>query len=105
MQRARATAWLPAGRRHTPEFEMALLFYSDSDDPEPWREALARELPELEFRIWPDVGELSRVSYALVWRPPPGLLRSLPKLKAILSLAAGVDHLLSDPQLPEGLPI
>ena len=84
---------------------MALLFYSDSDDPEPWREALARELPEMEFRVWPDTGDLSRVSYALVWRPQPGLLRSLPNLRAILSLAAGVDHLLSDPQLPDNVPI
>jgi glyoxylate/hydroxypyruvate reductase A len=84
---------------------MALLFYSDSDDPEPWREALARELPEMEFRVWPDTGDLARVNYALVWRPQPGLLQSLPNLKAILSLAAGVDHLLSDPQLPDDVPI
>jgi len=84
---------------------MALLFYSDSDDPKPWREALARELPEMEFRVWPDAGHLASVSYALVWRPQPGLLRSLPELKAILSLAAGVDHLLSDPQLPDHVPI
>jgi glyoxylate/hydroxypyruvate reductase len=84
---------------------MALLFYSDTDAPEPWRAALALELPELEFRVWPHVGEPARVSYALVWRPQPGLLASLPSLKAILSLAAGVDHILLDPQLPESVPI
>ena len=84
---------------------MSLLFYSDTDAPQPWREALARELPELEFRLWPDVGEPARVRYALVWRPMPGLLASLPNLKAILSLAAGVDHILLDPELPDGVPI
>ena len=84
---------------------MVLLFYSDTDAPEPWRDALALGLPELEFRIWPDVGEPGRVSYALVWRPAPGLLATLPNLKAILSLAAGVDHLLLDPQLPDHVPI
>ncbi len=84
---------------------MTLLFYSDTDAPEPWRDALGLELPELEFRIWPNVGEPARVSYALVWRPQPGLLASLPNLKAILSLAAGVDHILLDPKLPEGVPI
>jgi glyoxylate/hydroxypyruvate reductase A len=57
----------------------------------------------MEFRIWPDVGEPARVSYALVWKPKPGLMASLPKLKAILSLGAGVDHLLLDPDLPEGV--
>jgi glyoxylate/hydroxypyruvate reductase len=85
--------------------QMTLLFYSDTDAPEPWRDALALELPEMEFRVWPDVGELACVSYALVWKPKPGLLATLPNLKAILSLAAGVDHLLLDPELPERVPI
>ena len=84
---------------------MTLLFCSDTDAPEPWREALALELPEMEFRIWPDVGEPERVSYALVWKPEPGLLARLPNLKAILSLGAGVDHILLDPRLPEDVPI
>ncbi len=84
---------------------MTLLFYSDTDAPGPWRDAFALELPELEFRVWPDVGELARVTYALVWRPPSGLLASLPNLKAILSLGAGVDHVLLDSCLPDGIPI
>jgi glyoxylate/hydroxypyruvate reductase len=84
---------------------MSLLFCSDTDAPEPWREALARELPDMEFRLWPDVGEPARVNYALVWRPKPGLLASLPNLKAVLSLGAGVDHILLDPELPQAVPI
>jgi len=84
---------------------MTLLFYSDTDAPGPWRDAFALELPEMEFRVWPDVGEPERVSYALVWRPPHGLLASLSNLKAILSLGAGVDHILSDSRLPEGVPV
>src|SRR5262249_40115678 len=40
-----------------------------------------------------------------VWRPPPGLLASLPKLKLILSLGAGVDHILCDRELPRDVPI
>ena len=84
---------------------MSILFYSDTDAPEPWRQALARELPEIEFRVWPDVGPPEKVTYALVWKPKPGLLASLPRLKAILSLGAGVDHLLLEPNLPEGVPI
>ena len=32
-------------------------------------------------------------------------LRVCPNLKAILSLGAGVDHIISDPELPEGIPI
>jgi glyoxylate/hydroxypyruvate reductase A len=82
-----------------------LLFQSDTDDPGPWRSALARALPGLEFRVWPEVGRPEEIDYALVWRPPPGMLKGLPRLKAILSLGAGVDHIFGDPELPRGVPI
>lgn len=84
---------------------MNILFYSQTDAPEPWRQALKRELPDMELRVWPDVGAVDQISYALVWKPPPGLLRTFPNLKAILSLGAGVDHLLLDSALPAGVPI
>ncbi len=57
------------------------------------------------MRIWPDIGDAAEIDYALVWRPEPGLLAALPNLKLILSLGAGVDHILCDPQLPAGVPI
>lgn len=80
---------------------MALLFYSRDDDPDAWRRELARRLPGLEMRVWPEVGDPAEIDAALVWRPPPGLLRGLPNLRCILSLAAGVDQLLADPTLPD----
>ena len=45
------------------------------------------------------------IDYALVWQPEPGLLASLPNLKMIVGLGAGVDHLLRDPDLPRHVPI
>jgi glyoxylate/hydroxypyruvate reductase A len=84
---------------------VVVLFYSDIDDPQPWRAALARALPELDFRVWPDIGQAEEIDYALVWKPPTGMLASLPRLRAILSLGAGVDHLFLDERLPEGMPI
>ncbi len=84
---------------------MALLFYSEIDAPEPWRLALARALPTLEFRPWPHIGARDEIRYALVWQPPRGLLATLPNLRAILSLGAGVDTLLHDPSLPRQVPI
>ena len=85
--------------------DVGLLFYSEMDAPEPWREALGRELPEIEFRVWPDVGGVEDIRYALVWKPPPGLLGGLPRLKAIFSLGAGVDGILLDPALPAHVPL
>ena len=58
----------------------------------------------LDLRIAPALGRLGDIDYALVWNPPHGLLRTLPNLKLIISVGAGVDGILSDPELPD-LPI
>jgi glyoxylate/hydroxypyruvate reductase A len=79
---------------------MTLLFKRDMDDPEPLLAMLAKKMPEREVRIFPDVEPIADIEYALVYEPPPGLLASLPNLKAIFSLWAGIDHMASDPKLP-----
>ena len=84
---------------------MALLFRSTVDSATRWRAQLTRLTQELKVRVWPEIGNPADIDYALVWRPEPGFLASLPNLKLILSLGAGVDHLLVDPQLPRHLPI
>ena len=84
---------------------MALLFRSSVDSEARWKPQLGRLMPELEVRVWPEVGDPADIDYALVWRPEPGLLASLPNLKLILSLGAGVDHILCDPLLPRDVPI
>ncbi len=84
---------------------MTILFYSEADSAEPWREAFARELPRIPFRVWPDSGPLASVRYALVWKPPRGFLAQFPNLKAILALGAGVDPIPTDPALPKGVPL
>ena len=84
---------------------MALLFRSSVDSAARWSGELARLMPGLDIRVWPQIGDPAAIDYALVWRPEPGLLAALPNLKLILSLGAGVDHILVDPQLPAGVPI
>ncbi len=84
---------------------MALLFYSEPDDPVPWIEALGKHLPDLEIRVWPEIGNPDDIEFALVWQPPRGLLAGLPRLQAILSLGAGVEHILADPELPRHVPL
>jgi glyoxylate/hydroxypyruvate reductase len=84
---------------------MALLFRSTVDSAARWRAQLTKLRETLDIRVWPDIGDPAEIDYALVWRPEPGFLASLPNLKLILSLGAGVDHLLGDPELPRHLPI
>lgn len=80
---------------------MTILISSTGESPERWRDALAEQLPDEAFVLSPDEGEASHIDYAVVWRQPQGVLSRLPGLKAIFSLGAGVDHVLSDPTLPD----
>jgi glyoxylate/hydroxypyruvate reductase A len=84
---------------------MAILFRSTPAATLRWRPLLGRLMPEHEIRYWPEIGDTAAIDYALVWQPEPGLLASLPNLKLIFGLGAGVDHLLRDPLMPSGVPI
>lgn len=81
-----------------------LLFRSPSDSAAAWREALCRAMPELEVRVWPDIGDPAEVDYALIWAAPDRMLHDLPNLRVVFSLGAGVDHLLGD-AVPSTVPI
>jgi glyoxylate/hydroxypyruvate reductase A len=84
---------------------MAILFRSTPAATARWRPLLGELMPEHEVRFWPEIGDKAAIEYAMVWQPPPGLLASLPNLKLICGLGAGVDHLLRDPELPRHVPI
>ncbi len=81
------------------------LFVSKSDRGDWWSRELTDRMPALDVRVWPDAGDLGDIEYLIVWKPPAGLLARFPNLRAVLSLGAGVDHLLADPALPAGVPI
>jgi glyoxylate/hydroxypyruvate reductase A len=84
---------------------MAILFRSTPAATARWRPLLTGLLPEHEIRYWPETGDRAAIDYALVWHPEPGLLATLPNLKMIFGLGAGIDHLLRDPDLPRHVPI
>jgi glyoxylate/hydroxypyruvate reductase A len=85
---------------------MTVLLFSSPEDPaELWVPALQAALPDVEVRVAPEIGDPAEIDYALVWKPAPGFLASLPNLKVIFSIAAGVDHILSDPDRPKQLPV
>ena len=45
------------------------------------------------------------IDTALVWNHPKGIFKKFKKLELICSLGAGVDHLLSDPDIPKKIKI
>jgi len=83
----------------------AIAFISEWDNGARWRVELERHLGELDWRDWPALGRVEDIEIALAWAPPAGLLATLPDLKLIVSLGMGVDHLLKDTSLPEGVPV
>ncbi|HEX4370803.1 MAG TPA: glyoxylate/hydroxypyruvate reductase A [Rhizomicrobium sp.] len=52
-----------------------------------------------------DSYKLDEIRYVAGFRPPPGFLKTLPNLKAVFSLGAGVDGFLRDPEFPKNLPL
>jgi glyoxylate/hydroxypyruvate reductase A len=66
-----------------------------------WAERFRALDPSRSIQIWPDqIARADEIAYACTWRAPRGALAGFANLKAIFSLGAGVDHLLSDPTLP-----
>ena len=72
--------------------------------PQVWRDC-SREMPEVELRFWPEIGNPAEIEFAAISRLPDNAARGLPNLKLIVSLFAGQDLLLSDKTLPPNVPI
>lgn len=70
-----------------------------------WAAQFARLMPGLQIVVWDEVRDRASVDYALVANPPFGWLANFPALKLIVSLPAGLDHLLNDPEFPRHIPL
>jgi glyoxylate/hydroxypyruvate reductase A len=77
-----------------------LIVYTAGDDAPAWAAALRKALPEAQVAAWP--APVGGADYALVWKPPPQLLRELQGVKAIFNLGAGVERLTCEPTVPTG---
>ena len=83
-----------------------LISLPDSFQPQLLSNALKSLDPELQIEIGAEnVKNPSAVEFAVDWKNPQGHLLNYPNLKAISSYGHGVDNLLSDTKLPQGIPI
>ena len=92
------------GEPNMNQVKPVLLVKRDLDIPT-WVQALNQQMPALEVRIWPELGDPSEIEFALLWMPPPELFTQLSNLEVIFSVGAGIDHLLACPSLPRNIPI
>ena len=85
---------------------MAILLSTKSHTMKDWKAALLAVDPSLEIRLFPDAGNPTDIEAAVVWTAHDMMeLRRYPNLKLIVSMGAGVDHLLRLPGPPPGIPV
>ncbi len=85
---------------------MAVLLSTDPAAMEEWRTALLAEDPGLDIRRFPDAGDPAAIEAAVVWTSHDmAELRRYPNLRLVVSMGAGVDHLLRPPGPPPGVPV
>jgi len=71
-----------------------------------WTTPLAELAPDLNVVVHGhDEYDPKTIDYALGFRPEPGMLATLPNLKVVFSLGAGVDGFLIDPNYPRNVPL
>lgn len=71
---------------------MSILYRSDALRAAAWAQYFAEHAPDLEFRVWPDAGNLKEVEYLIAWQVPPDFVAQMPNLKVLFSSGAGIDH-------------
>ena len=84
---------------------MSILVIIQDSNPNSWSKPVSQNLPTHNVYTWYSDGPLSStekesIKYILAWKPPIGIYKQFPNLEIIFSLGAGVDHVLSDPDLP-----
>jgi len=84
---------------------MKRLFIASRGDPAHLAQLFGKELPDHEILIsQPEPGN-APVQYIVVGRPLPGVISAVPGLELVLSMNAGIEHLLASGEVPEHLPI
>jgi glyoxylate/hydroxypyruvate reductase A len=79
-----------------------ILLCSSTHDLSRLQAAIRTAAPEFDVRVWPAPGlDPKTIGVAVCWYPPAGVLRGFPELRLISSVAAGVDSILADPDLPD----
>ena len=85
--------------------KLTMAYRSMSEHQETWRARMTELVPGLRFLAADEVTDPAEIDVALCWLPPPGWLASMPNLRMVHSLGAGVDHILLDPAYPAHVPL
>jgi glyoxylate/hydroxypyruvate reductase len=83
---------------------MTFLYKADPERGAEWARLFAERMPDLPFRLWPDIGDPAEIRYLAAWEPPDDLATRFPGLEILFSVGAGVEQFPLD-DLPATLPV
>jgi glyoxylate/hydroxypyruvate reductase len=84
--------------------QATFLYKADPVRGQQWAEVFRQRAPELDFRLWPNIGDPAHVRFLAAWQPPEDIATRFPNLELLFSSGAGVDQFDLD-ALPPGLPV
>ena len=71
---------------------MTLLFKIDDERGSAWKTLFNTHAPDIDVRLWPDIGDPGQVRYFASWESPKDLSARFPNLEVVFATSAGVDQ-------------
>ncbi len=84
---------------------MAILLYAQNRNTDIWIKSLKNIDPNLDIRVYPEIGNPDEITFALTWPFKEGFFNQFSNLKVICSIGAGVNHILEDKTIKEDIQI
>lgn len=84
---------------------MSILLVARNRDMIPFRNELLQLDPHLDVEIWPACTNRQRVRFIVAWDQPTRFFSQFPNLQVVSSMGAGVEHLVTDSDLPPSVSI
>ena len=74
---------------------MSILFHCTWHDSKEWLQKFKKRFKDNKIYTLKDKPDLSKIEFAFIWELNNTTLKQMNNVKALFSLAAGVDHILS----------
>lgn len=83
---------------------MTFIYKAEPTRGKIWADLFAQKAPDIDFRVWPNIGDPKKVRFLTVWEPPENISEQFPNLEILFSIGAGVDQINFE-TLPKHLPV
>lgn len=71
---------------------MSVVYKGDQRRGRRWKDLFAELDPDVQFHLWPEVGNPEEVKYLVAWEASNDFLKTFPNLQVLFSVGAGTDQ-------------